>query len=296
MSAVPASSAVLAQLRRRLLATQSAPLIRSVVSTGFCSIDALLPHAGLPSGSVIEWISDSPGIRTSSVAIRCAAGFMERPGAVAVLDSNRDFFAGCATASGIPLQRLLVIRLSDLRDTRNDAAVPGTVQAGRTSQTSSVSSDTRDGRNEIAGYRNSHQMLRHRQRVSSNGGAVLWTLEQLARNSGVCLVISSIDHLTATSLRRLQLAVESSGATILLIRSSTALKQNSWADFRFHVQSVGQDEEKTIVAVRLIRTKNGILPSNQVLLKINHETGAVSEAAELVRPASATNVVDLRGL
>ena len=109
-------------------------------------------------------------------------------------------------------------------------------------------------------------------------------------------MISSIDHLTATSLRRLQLAVESSGATILLIRSSTALKQNSWADFRFHVQSVGQDEEKTIVAVRLIRTKNGILPSNQVLLKINHETGAVSEAAELVRPASATNVVDLRGL
>ncbi len=229
------------------------------------SLDALLPQAGLPSGSLIEWISDGPGNRASSVAFRCAAGFLGRPGAFAVVDGRGCFNPAAVRNTGIPVSRLLVVR-------------PQTDRPGR----HRFHSDN-------AG---SYSQRQQHQRTET-----LWALEQLGRSSGVQVVVTWIDRLSSTAQRRLQLAVETSGVTVFLIRPAQALHQSSWADLRFHVQSAQVTESvvsvgetaryRSQIAVRLIRSKNAVQHNGCALLECHYETGDVLEVPELARPAGA---------
>ncbi|MCP4173477.1 MAG: hypothetical protein GY758_22200 [Fuerstiella sp.] len=258
-----ATSAALQMLRRQLVQSQSHSPRRTVVSTGLPSVDALLPHAGLPSGSLLEWVSDGPGHRASSIAFRCATGFLQRSGAFAVVDGRGCFNAAAVRNIGIPLSRLLLVR----------------------PQGSS-------GRDYSCGGGSGTPQLRQRHRTET-----LWALEQLGRSSGVQVVVAWIDRLSSTAQRRLQLAVETSGVTVFLIRPAAALRQTSWADLRFHVQSARETQsavsggnaacDRSRIAVRLIRSKNAVRHNGCAWLECHHETGNVLEVSELARTAGA---------
>jgi hypothetical protein len=259
MSAVPASSVVIDDLRRQLQRVQVERADRTIVSSGFKSLDKLLPEHGLPSGSVVEWVSEVVGLRATTIALSCAAELLKLPGALAVVDPLHSFHPQALAAAGISLSRLLLVR-------------PGTAA-------------TSDGMSEVA--------MSHSERADA-----LWTLEQLARCAGVRVVLAWADRISATAQRRLQLAVESSGATVFLMRSSAALQQTSWADLRFHVQcsrrsAHGQYQAAapaafaTPIAVELVRSRNAMQHRGRVWLSCDHETGVVSETPELADSATA---------
>lgn len=248
MSAVPKSSDVVEHLRRQLLRCQVTHSAQAIISSGYRALDRLLPESGLPSGAVIEWVSDEPGLRATSIALKCAAGFLQQPGAFAIVDSLNEFHPMSLEHLGIPLSRLLLVRPCDQPST------PLPSQAQRSD--------------------------------------ALWALEQLARSSGVRVVMMWVDRLSSTAQRRLQLAVEKSGVTVFLMRPASALRQTSWADLRFHVQSKTQAAiDGAQVTVQLVRSKNSVRCHGQVLLDCNHETGDVLEAVELADPASAKTAI-----
>lgn len=110
MSAVPTPSSVVEQLRRQLLRSQVTHSTQTIVSTGYPAFDQLLPASGLPSGSVIEWITDEPGLRATTIALKCVAGLLKQPGALAVVDPFNEFHAMSLEHLGIPLARLLLVR------------------------------------------------------------------------------------------------------------------------------------------------------------------------------------------
>lgn len=257
MSAVPTSLSVIDQLRRQLLRCEVTHATQSVVSSGYPGFDELLPESGLPSGSVIEWVHDGPGLHSVALALRCAAGFLKKPGALAVVDSRNEFHPMSLHHLGIPMSRLLVVRPC--------------VRL-------------------LAGGEPSHDQK----------SDALWALEQLARCSGVRVVMMWVDRLSSTAQRRLQLAVEKSGVTVFLMRPVTALGQTSWADLRFHVQYISQSEDtagepltlakRSRISVQLVRSKNSVQRHGRVLLDCNHETGDVLEASELADSAAVAQV------
>ncbi|MEQ9409186.1 MAG: hypothetical protein RIK87_15735 [Fuerstiella sp.] len=294
MPAASSSSSALDQLRRQLMASQVQHAERTVVSTGLRSLDQLLPQQGLPSGSLVEWISDGPGLRATTLALKCAARFLDRPGALAVVDPWHEFHPTSVGHLGIPLSRLLVVRpepATDAQQTGGSASVSPRAAAQQSPATSTFRSAASQS---------------HNQRAQT-----LWAVEQLARCAGVRVLLTWNDRMSATAQRRLQLAVENSGVTVFLIRSSQALRQTSWADLRLHVQSTMADPNVATVAsdrktgqpqlseervsgrsrwrlmVRLIRSKNAVQHEGAALLECHDETGDVSEAAELAGAASA---------
>lgn len=263
-----ASASVVEQLRSRLLHTQQTTRSSEIVPTGLTSLDQMLPANGLPVSCVMEWVSSAPGLRTMSVALRCVSVLLQRPGVLAVVDERHEFHAAAASALGVPLSRLLLVRPPR-------------------SATGGAESAERDS---------------------------LWSLEQLARSSGVRVVVCATDRLTSVAMRRLQLAVEHSGATVVLIRNSSALRQTSWADFRFHVQSetvppmksareaVLSDEaassdvcetrnllRSSRLVVSLLRSRNAVRPAGSAVLELDHETGVVSEIPELAGAATSAS-------
>jgi len=265
MSAVPVRSDVVEHLRRQLLSCQVTHATQSTVSSGFAKLDRLLPQAGLPSGSVIEWISEGAGIRATTIALRCAAGFLRQPGALAVVDPKNEFYPLSLNYLEIPTSRLLLVRPNQ----RTTAFTSGGDCATSLSQ---------------------------RERSDS-----LWALEQLARCAGVRVVMAWVDRMSATVQRRLQLAVEKSGATIFLMRPATALRQTSWADLRFLIQSKTQESPRfdgvvmngaftpppSQMTIELVRSRNSLQRHGQVLLDCDHETGALSETDELADSAAS---------
>jgi hypothetical protein len=72
----------------------------------------------------------------------------------------------------------------------------------------------------------------NRRRASLEHSDSLWALEQAARCPGVRVVLCWLDRATTAVMRRLQLAVERSGTTLLLIRPASVLQQPSFADIR----------------------------------------------------------------
>ena len=110
MTAAVHRSQAIESLRRQLRASRPVSMDASVIGTGLTPLDEVLPGGGLPQGSVIEWISDGPGQAATSLALRCAASFLSKPGCLAVIDEGREFFPASLEAHGIPLSRLLLVR------------------------------------------------------------------------------------------------------------------------------------------------------------------------------------------
>jgi protein ImuA len=231
------SSAVRAKtidaLRRQLISSQKSGVEQKCVSTGLASLDQLLPNGGLPTSSIIEWISDDPGQGAASIALRSIAPMLALAGCLAVIDERHEFHADCVRAQGIPLSRLLLIR------------------PPRHTVDSSTAGSSRFVR-----------------RTTLSQNQSLWALEQSARCPGVRVVLCWMDRCSSAVMRRLQLAVERSGVTIVLIRPANVLAQSSFADLRLHVQTVNppqtvfppkaRSQRQRDYMVRLLRSRHGL--------------------------------------
>ena len=244
---------VVEQLRSQLRTSQPAAADRNIVSTGFDSLDQILPERGIPTGSLIEWVSEGPGMRTTSVAIKTGSQFLDRPGAFAIVDPLQTLCAASLPDLGLPLNRLLLVRPQ-------------------------------------ASQKLSRQIASTNYHLPKESRSdALWCLEQLARCTGVGVVLTWIDRLSSTAQRRLQLAVEHSGATVFLIRPQSVLTQLTWANLRFHVKTCSQptisDEDSTMIEsnleVTLVRSKNSVHSHGNVTLECEHETGVMSETKQL---------------
>ncbi|MCA9066169.1 MAG: hypothetical protein KDA96_24045, partial [Planctomycetaceae bacterium] len=116
------------------------------------------------------------------------------------------------------------------------------------------------------------------------------------------VILCSLDRVTSTVMRRLQLAVERSGASVFLLRPSSALQQPSWADLRFRIQSlVGTNHNPDgnqaasgaqHLAVELLKARSAVTQTGRAELKVDYETGVVSEISQLANPASPTSPAD----
>ncbi len=116
----------------------------------------------------------------------------------------------------------------------------------------------------------------------------LWSLEQASRCPGVRAVLCRLDRASSTVLRRLQLAVEASGVTVFLVRPASCLALTSWADIRLLLDSEsGMNHPAHHLTVRVTHSRHAVEHHGMVCLRINHETGVVSEVSELADPATA---------
>jgi protein ImuA len=212
----------LEQLRRQLRGTR-APASDTIVSTptGLAGLDRLLPGGGIPGASVIEWISELPGQSAASLALRSAAPLLQRPGCLAVIDEHREFYPAAITTHGIPLSRLLLVRIPP-----------------------EVSSSPLRLPKSAAGL--------------SEHSQALWALEQTARCRGVSVILTWLHRCTSAVVRRLQLAVESSGSVLMLMRPAQALQQPSFADLRLHISSCSADNRFRRIRIQLLRARHSL--------------------------------------
>jgi len=220
MTAVAATTRLQAiqQLRGQLRAATAPALARHVFPTGLAALDALLPGGGIASGSVVEWLSRTPGQSATSLALRASAGLLSQPGCLAVIDDSHSFFPAMAPLHNIPLSRILLVQPPP--DTRNGA------------------------------------------------GQALWALEQTARSRGVKVVLAWMNRCTSAVVRRLQLAVEHSGSTVMLIRPAAALRQPSFADLRLLVETAATAAvDQRLLNIRLLRARQGLLSEGTAQLR-----------------------------
>lgn len=101
---------MLSQLRQQLQKTRPASLMVQTVETGLKVLDDILPGHGFSTGSVVEWISDQPGMFAGSIALSCIRPFLKMSGCLAVIDSHGEFYLPAAVARGIPASRILLVR------------------------------------------------------------------------------------------------------------------------------------------------------------------------------------------
>ncbi len=223
MSAPSLRRETLAQLRQQLRGARFCSSDNPIVTpTGLSAFDRLLPGGGIPAGSVIEWISEFPGQSAASLALRSAAPLLRHSGCLAVIDEHREFFPNAVPVQGIPLSRLLLVRIPPEAIGSSPLRLPKSA----------------------AGL--------------SEHSQALWALEQTARCRGVKVVLAWLHRCTSAVVRRLQLAVESSGVVLMLLRPAQALRQPSFADLRLHVTSHSEAGQVRQVEVRLLRARHNL--------------------------------------
>ncbi|MFM7055742.1 MAG: ImuA family protein, partial [Planctomycetota bacterium] len=195
------------------------------------ALDQLLPDGGIPSASVIEWVSEFPGQSAASLALRSAAPLLKHPGCLAVIDEHREFFPGAVSVHGIPLSRLLLIRIPPEATNSSPLRLPKSA-AGLTEHSQA-----------------------------------LWALEQAARCRGVKVILARLHRCTSAVVRRLQLAVESSGVVLMLLRPAQALRQPSFADLRLHIIRHADEGLIRCIQVRLLRARHSLQSAGTAMLR-----------------------------
>lgn len=80
-------------------------------------------------------------------------------------------------------------------------------------------------------------------------------LEQTCRSRGVRVVLAWLHRCTSAIVRRLQLAVESSGVVLMLLRPAQALHQPSFADLRLLVKPLPSTRR---IQVSLLRARQSL--------------------------------------
>ena len=218
-------------LRRQMKSSRDARSQQRCVPTGIESIDSQLPGGGLPTAAVIEWISEEVGLSAASMALRSVIPMLAQPGSLAVIDERHEFNADAAQSLGVPLSRILLVRPLKKRS--------GTLKVSLKPEENLIPESSRP-------------LFQHTHRSEADHSEALWALEQAARCPGVRVVLTWLDRSSTAVMRRLQLAVERSGVTVILIRPASVLGQPSFADLRLHVQTGCVDVPNTSVrAVRM---------------------------------------------
>lgn len=244
MSAAAVRTEAIQSLQRQLRATRQTPISQQFISTGLRSVDKILPQGGLPTASIIEWVSDDVGLHAASIALKSTVPMLTLPGCLAIVDERHDFHADAARCHGIPLSRMLLIR--------PNRAVSGPATT-------------------------SHS--RFVRQASATHGDALWALEQTAGCPGVRVVLTCLELASSAVMRRLQLAVERSGVTIVLVRPACTLLQPSFADLRLHVTAappaLANLTGRRRLKIQLLRSRHGLQHTGHAQLEVDHETGAV---------------------
>ncbi len=86
------------------------------ISSGSAALDRLLPERGFAAGSLIEWLTSSPGSGAASLGMIAAREAMWEGGAVVVMDRKRQFYPPAAAALGLDLESLVVVRAAGEAD------------------------------------------------------------------------------------------------------------------------------------------------------------------------------------
>jgi len=104
-----------------------------------------------------------------------------------------------------------------------------------------------------------------------------WALERLARDKNIAATVAWMEGLSDTFMRRLQLAAESSGQTLLLL-SEKPQKAGHWCALRLHVQAQPTTGAARRITVEVTKARGGAMPA-PVHIEIDDETGTVSASA-----------------
>ena len=102
----------LQRLRKRLrdYSPGNSPLSTTVLSSGSLELDAILPGGGFLPGQLIEWLGEGHGSGAGSLALQAAWQAVSPGGMLAILDRAQRFFPPAASALGMDLDRLLLLR------------------------------------------------------------------------------------------------------------------------------------------------------------------------------------------
>lgn len=87
----------------------------AVASTGCPAIDARLPEAGVPRGTLVEWIASASGSGASLLACRMARE-LQAEGAVIVIDRRGAFYPPAAVALRNDLNNMIVVHPANEQD------------------------------------------------------------------------------------------------------------------------------------------------------------------------------------
>jgi protein ImuA len=113
-----ARSEIIATLReqvRRVNGSQR-PHGDVIVSTGCDDLDRLFPENGIRRGSLVEWHGNGRGSGAGSLALIAARQACADGGALVLIDRSGWFYPPAASALGIDLNRLVILRPSNNRD------------------------------------------------------------------------------------------------------------------------------------------------------------------------------------
>ncbi|MBX5482800.1 MAG: recombinase RecA [Myxococcaceae bacterium] len=104
------SPAVVERLREEIRRLQAAPRsYLAVLRTGVKAFDALFPEGGLPLGAAVELWGEAASGRTS-LALRAVAAAGREQRLSAWVDGPRELYPPAASALGVDLSRLLIVR------------------------------------------------------------------------------------------------------------------------------------------------------------------------------------------
>lgn len=105
--------AILKHLRQRLGSLSCGGQAARTWSTGAGVIDQLLPHGGLRTDAITEWVAEAEGCGAATLSLIAAARRLASSGGrgpLVVVSSEALFFPPAALALGIPVDRILWVR------------------------------------------------------------------------------------------------------------------------------------------------------------------------------------------
>jgi len=218
------------------------------VTTGFPSLDRLLPAGGVRRGSLIEWLAGGA---------ECLAGGAE------CLAGGAECLAGGVGGGAISLACAVACRLADPRwaepSLASQASTIVVVDRGQRFYPPAVI-PWLDALGDATGKGGGRPRLVVAR--PSRDDDELWTIDQALRCPGVAAVLAWPKRVPATAMRRWQLASRASGAVGLLVRGlservavgePTRPSGPTWADAKLAISPVAGGEPVADLTVRRLR-------------------------------------------
>jgi hypothetical protein len=196
---------------------------RETVTTGFPTLDRLLPAGGVRRGSLIEWLAGdaSPDDAGGAISLACAV-------ACRLADPRQGDQARASQAATIVVidrgQRFYPPAVIPWLDALADATGKG------------------GGRPHLVVAR------------PSRDDDELWTIDQSLRCPGVAAVLAWPRRVHATAMRRWQLASRASGAVGLLVRGLSERRpvgEPTWSDAKVAISPVAGEPDADLAVRRL---------------------------------------------
>jgi protein ImuA len=264
---------------------------RETVSTGFPSLDRLLPAGGVRRGSLVEWLVGGA---------ECLAGGAE------CLAGGAECLAGGVGGGAISLACAVACRLAYTRWTDQSRASQAStivvVDRGQRFYPPAVmpwlDAMVLDALADATGKSGGRPHLVVAR--ASRDDDELWAIDQALRCPGVAAVLAWPKQVHATAMRRWQLASRASGAVGLVVRGLSERRpvggEPTWADAKVAISPVAGGEHAADLAVRRLRLSlvggpwsgNEMLEerSTELLLDLTNGCEATRRHRMPVRPAA----------